>query len=306
MLLFLSCWDNSVYIYDMNFNRCIQTLEDLHEDAISRVRVLAKTSARTYLLTASWDSLIKLWCMNNRTFKVKCLNEICHDSACLDLATSRSHLAIVCKDGNLYLWKTNAQLLTEATGDDSSSANNNAEEYSDDEEDDFYEKQAARTGSDTNYFTFLFKIQNSNDIGRINDAKILELTENSCVEAPGGTLAVCTSLGYVKIVNIENNTELFSLRVSSAAIEDRCHLNKILYTLDYIVAVDSNGFVYFIDLKQDQLIGASNTTTTQHSFLAHSLRVAACSLTSLSAFDDRIFSVSDTDGNLYLLSSDSI
>jgi hypothetical protein len=297
LLLFLSCWDNSVYIYDINFNRCIHTLEDLHEDAISRVRILEKTDSHTYFLTASWDSLIKLWCMNNRTFKTKCLNEICHDSACSDLTTSRSHLAILCKDGNLYQWKTNTKLLENDFNSENGSES--------DDEDDFND---GRSDQSTNYFTYLFKIQNSNDIGEINDARIFE---DDSEQAPDATLAVCTSLGYVKIYNIENNTELFSLRVNSANVpthvltssgEERS-LRKILYTLDYIVTVGANGYVYFIDLKQDQLVGATNAAP---SFLAHCLRVSESALTSLSVFDDRVFSLSDSEGSLYLLSCEYI
>lgn len=105
ILLFLSCWDNSVYIYDMNFNRCIHTLSDLHDDAISRVSILREKSntSSSYLLTSSWDSMIKLWCMNNRTFKLKFLSEIYHDSACIDFSLSSSYLATICKDGSLHL-----------------------------------------------------------------------------------------------------------------------------------------------------------------------------------------------------------
>ena len=39
-LLFLSCWDNAMYIYDMNYNRCIFNLPNAHDDAISRSRIL--------------------------------------------------------------------------------------------------------------------------------------------------------------------------------------------------------------------------------------------------------------------------
>jgi factor associated with neutral sphingomyelinase activation len=296
LLLFLSCWDNSVYVYSETYNRCIQKLDDLHEDAISRVRVLGKNSSSTFLLTASWDSLIKLWSMNNRTYRTKCLNEICHDSACLDFSISRSYLAIICKDGNLYMWKANSKLLEE-----SDSAN-------DEEDDEYDDSDQQLVKNEKDYFTYLFSIQNSNDIGQINDAFILEQPDDRVRATPNCTLAVCTSFGFVKIFNIENNTDLFSLKINigDPARPDAAsyNLKKILYSLDYIVTVDSSGYIYFVDLKQDQLI---TNTTTASTFLAHHLQVAPCSISSLCFHHDlNLFSLGDMDGNLYLISSDHL
>ncbi len=64
-LLFLSSWDNSMYIYDMNYNRCVHTVGNMHEDALSKVRLTNKKpftrKPNSLIFTSSWDSLIKVW-----------------------------------------------------------------------------------------------------------------------------------------------------------------------------------------------------------------------------------------------------
>ena len=118
-LLFLSCWDNSMYIYDMNYNRCIHTLSNSHDDAISRVRLVrpekVNKKSHTLIVTSSWDSSIKIWrtpsltnkqSNENRDFiRTEYISELGHDSAVVDFQLSNNYLASICEDGNLYMWK---------------------------------------------------------------------------------------------------------------------------------------------------------------------------------------------------------
>lgn len=137
-LLFLSCWDNGMYIYDMNYNRCVFSLENAHDDAVSRVRVLgAQPESSTkdlnmiqserykIILTSSWDSLIKIWIlplkqqqqdsqknslqsdsmMYTDSIKAKFLYELAFESSVVDFQVGKSFLASICDDGNLYIWK---------------------------------------------------------------------------------------------------------------------------------------------------------------------------------------------------------
>lgn len=135
-LLFLSCWDNGIYIYDMNYNRCVFSLENAHDDAVSRVRVLGtqqrspaedanQVRAEKYriILTSSWDSLIKIWILPLRqqqlssnsfqsdsmmytdSIKAKFLYELSFESSVIDFQVGKSYLASICDDGNLYIWK---------------------------------------------------------------------------------------------------------------------------------------------------------------------------------------------------------
>lgn len=51
----IGSWDNSVYVYSVEFGRVIETLV-AHEDAVSSMAL-----SDSHLLTGSWDSTVKLW-----------------------------------------------------------------------------------------------------------------------------------------------------------------------------------------------------------------------------------------------------
>jgi hypothetical protein len=94
-ILLLSAWDNTTYLYDMNYNRCFFSM-NLHEDAVSRVRLFNTKSINSmYVLTGSWDSYIKLNHLTlknskklssseflaNELIRVKSITELAHDSS---------------------------------------------------------------------------------------------------------------------------------------------------------------------------------------------------------------------------------
>ena len=302
-----------MYIYDMNYNRCIHTLSNSHDDAISRVRLMSlrkrkNNKSNTILLTSSWDSSIKIWSSPSLTNKqshdsrefirTEYLSELGHDSAVVDFQLSRSYLASICDDGSLYLWKLNR--LNEASDpsnvdsegddlDDESLTSGNTEQYTDVD----YE----------NMFHFLYTIQSSTDIGKINDCKIVESSANNVP-----TLAFCTSHGYVKIFNMQTNSELFSLRVNQPASTAHANMTKLYYTLGYIITIDQSGHIYFIDLQQVNNSSNSgdsqktSTATTTSSFLSHTIKLSANCLQTLCIYKDMIVCVGDSEGNLYFLS----
>lgn len=113
----------------MNYNRCIYQVEDSHDDAISRLALIKIPASRSFLLvTSSWDSSIKIWLtspiskprshkqrssslsssMFDQNFKLQFLNELSHDSAVLDFCLTRTHLASICEDGDVLLWRLNS------------------------------------------------------------------------------------------------------------------------------------------------------------------------------------------------------
>ena len=286
-ILFLSCWDNTTYLYDMNYNRCFFSLANTHDDAVSRVRLLKTSSNSIFVLTSSWDSLIKLHHLTlknksitadflNESIKVKCLSELAHDSSVIDFFVSKKYLASLCDDGNVYIWKFNTKL--------------NDLEHEDNLNESFY--------------SFFYSIQSSSDIGKITDCKIIESNqENSnSLDIKNfdniNTIAFCTSFGSVKIVNIETNTELFSLRLNIPQQQFKSELysklNKLYYSSDYIITIDSNGFIYFIN-------SSSNTQQESH-FLSHTIKLSSNCLQALSIYKEFIICVADSDGYLYFLS----
>ncbi len=252
------------------------------------------------------------------------MNELCHDSSIVDFHLSKSYLVSICDDGNLYLWKLNKKILN----DDSSDSESSDDEILSLDEDEIVDD--SNTIDYDNLFTFLYTIQSSSDIGKINDCKIIEssnvdnndtLTKNSI-----STLAICSSLGYIKIFNIATNCELFSLKLNvPGMVNVKSKLNKLFYKLDYIITIDSNGFIYFVNLQKksdnvsdgissgDLLIRSNslssnnlmNSTTSSlltSTFLSHTIKVSSTSLNCLSIYKESIICTGDTEGNLYFLS----
>ena len=302
-LFLLSCWDNSLYLYDLNFNRCMHTLADIHEDAISRSFVLKQVSKKKpntrFLLTSSWDSLVKLWTLDLATFKAKCLHEIslC-DSACVDMWVGERHVAVVCKDGSVHVWSL---LFNNNNNKEDKEDDKNENSYGDDDDDDD-EQDLQKTNG--NYLYPLFSMNHQSEESANGNVTACAMIEEDSDELLT-TLCVCTSSGYVKIINTANRQELFSLRLTcdGGSQQHNCFLTRLHYTSNYIVCTDNIGYVYFIDLKQSSTDSSSPSSS---SFLAHKVKVdcGGCALTAISVYDNcRIVCVGDAEGNLHLLST---
>ena len=173
-------------------------------------------------------------------------------------------------------------------------------------------------------FNFINTIQNSDEFGKINDCKIIESPSFSDSQINAfssknsnnnlnnlSTIAVCTSLGYIKIYNIESNCEIFSIRLSVPNLNNVfSKLNKLFYYSDYILTIGSNGYIYFVDLQQadKSILSDKNVLepiirqSVNSSFLSHTIKLSENQLLSLSIFKNSIISVGDSAGNLYFLS----
>lgn len=125
------------------------------------------------------------------------------------------------------------------------------------------------------------------------------------------TIAVCTSNGYIKIYNIQTSVEIFSIRLNVPDSNQTIHssLNKLYYSPDYIITVCSQGYVYFIDLKQvntstetGSSSAISSNTSTSSSFLSHTIRLTSNQLRSLCIYKEMIICVGDSTGKVYFLS----
>ena len=209
-----------------------------HDDAVSRLR-LQKRADFIWLITSSWDSLIKVWrlprVLEDPLRGAEFITELYHDSAVIDFQVGNHFLASICEDGNLYLWKR-------------------VEEDSEDE------------NRPSESFSFVCAVPTCTDLGKITDCKICEANDKMPT-----TLAFFTSLGFIKINNLVTNTEIFSLRLST---QDK--LSRLYYSADYIAAVGSAGFLYLVDLKQKSKSETENTSFLSHTmrisnFPIHSL-----------------------------------
>lgn len=183
------------------------------------------------------------------------------------------------------------------------------------EDDEDINTDDAYFNADDSCFAFLNSIQSSSELGKILDCKIVESQKLNSVNTDQtnlpSTIAVCTSNGYIKIYNIQTSVEIFSIRLnvpdSNQTIYSR--LNKLYYSPDYIITVCSQGYVYFIDLKQvntstetGSSSAISSNTSTSSSFLSHTIRLTSNKLQSLCIYKEMIVCVGDSTGKVYFLS----
>ena len=282
-LLFFSCWNNSFYIYDMNYNRCIFSFENAHDDAISKIRLIQTSSSNFYLLTSSWDSTIKIWKLNENfmsNIKINYITEISHDSSILTFEINEYFLGIICFDGTLYIYKLNLDyqsIIIKARSK-------------------YFTRINIDNEIDINNFYSLINMIHSdvNSYGKINDCKFL----NSKIDSID-TVAFCTSLGFIKIFKIDSNTELFCFKISQKEVK----LNKLLFLNNFIITCDSAGYLYFLDLQNRNKFTKKDKETAKNTFFPiKSLKISDYCLESIQIFKEEIICVGDSDGNLHTLS----
>ena len=104
-----------MYVYDMNYNRCVFSVENAHDDAVSRVRVIDQSDRYKLVLTSSWDSVIKIWVLplskSGDSIRVKFLCELSFESSVVDFQVGKFYLASICEDGHLYIWKFDSKKI---------------------------------------------------------------------------------------------------------------------------------------------------------------------------------------------------
>jgi len=293
----------------MNYNRCVFSLPNAHDDAVSRIRVIDHDPDNKLVLTSSWDSLLKAWIvpLGKDTLKAHFITELAFESSVADFHVSQTHLAAITNDGNAHLWRLDARKLISRYEKYCSfkfgylATEQNLEESIEMEDYDFADFNLEKSDNNQNEeydnsyngFTFLHSVQCCDSFGKINDCRLIE-----DIGTGPSTLAVCTSLGYVKIFDLKNNSELFSLKVNENGISN--NLMRLIYTQEFIIAAGSQGLVYFIDLKHGSNEGSDETTHGK--FLRHTLKVSECQLHSLSIYKEFLICIGDSEGNVHFLS----
>jgi WD40 repeat protein len=207
--------------------------------------------------------------------------------------TSKNFLASLCDDGNVYIWSIN--------GSESENKSGN---------------------NDSFQFSFIYSIHSTPEIGMITDCKILDINMeyNNICNRPASalvdsnssdlynmnTIAICTSFGYIKIYNIENKSELFSMRLflpenQSNPNNSFSKLNKLFYSLNYIITIDTSGYVFFLSLQQLNS-PLNHKNNEKSSFPSHKIKLSSNCLRTLCIFKESIICIGDSDGYIYLLS----
>ena len=292
-LLLVSSWDNSIYIYDINYSRCIYTHSNAHDDAVSRICVFSREAASVnkkkssgieeysyFVLTSSWDSLIKIWRLNVTislskndesqitthidSIRMQFYSELSHDTSIVDfrLSSRLLYLASLCDDASLHVWK--------------------------------FSPDSSQFSPPVSFHTFSF--------GEITDCRLIDEyhASSKSVDDIESTIAFCTKDSIIKIISIKTKSELFSLNLNSL-LDIRANLTKLIYNIDYIVTIGTNGFVYFIDLNQ-----TPSSIEAKSSYLSNKIKLSSSPLQCLTIFNENIVSIGDSDGNLYFLSINNV
>ncbi|XP_071957305.1 protein FAN-like [Antedon mediterranea] len=114
-MVLIASWDNSLYLYSMEFGRVISQLT-LHDDAISDM-----FWQDNMLFTCSWDSTIKIWLYDPvadpKKLSLAPIMELDHDAgvSCIHVNSSNSQILSGTKDGNVYLWDVECQTVLRQT-----------------------------------------------------------------------------------------------------------------------------------------------------------------------------------------------
>ncbi|XP_072024442.1 protein FAN-like [Amphiura filiformis] len=106
-------WDNSVYLYSIDYGRVLDTLV-AHDDAVSSLWL-----RDNLLVTASWDSTVKVWlCGGLQTscggkMEAELLAELDHDTGvtCVDVNKEATHILSGTREGAVYYWEISGQSI---------------------------------------------------------------------------------------------------------------------------------------------------------------------------------------------------
>lgn len=257
-----SCWDNNVYIYDLNYSRCIYELNGAHDDAVSCIRLYeCEKQSAVFVFTSSWDSLVKLWRfswnLDTNSTRFHLVYELGHDASVLGIEVSQNYLASICDDGNMYVWTLDKDEMA---------------------------SQAQ----------MFFTMHSSAEFGSIVDCKIAE------VESDEEKIAYCTSNYFVKIFNLRNKCDLFSLALGasrpSLGVDGK--LTKMIFGEGFIVVGDSGGWLFFVDLEKHAKVGVDKM---ESSYLSRVLQVGSSAVSAMDFVDMKILFVGDCEGNLFAL-----
>ncbi|XP_038068745.1 protein FAN-like isoform X1 [Patiria miniata] len=107
-------WDDSLYLYSIEYGRIVDKLM-AHDDAVSALHLQGEV-----LVTASWDSTVKVWTVEDlcgqsngtvRLNSVQMTAEFDHETgvSCLDVNGDNSLVLSGTKDGAVYIWDVGSQ-----------------------------------------------------------------------------------------------------------------------------------------------------------------------------------------------------
>ncbi|XP_070575197.1 protein FAN-like isoform X2 [Ptychodera flava] len=110
--ILVSCWDNNVYLYSIEYGRAVDTIM-AHDDAVSSI-----WWDNDILVTASWDSTIKMWNYSpsnggKRTLPTEVIAELDHETgvSCLCVSNDGTMILSGTKEGQVYLWDAETHVL---------------------------------------------------------------------------------------------------------------------------------------------------------------------------------------------------
>ncbi|CAH1778819.1 unnamed protein product, partial [Owenia fusiformis] len=95
-------WDNNIYFYSIDYGRILDTVY-AHDDAISALKLSDNT-----LISASWDSTVKLWNLTGAKSggQADPVDELDHEAGvtCIDINGGATLCVSGTKDGTIYIW----------------------------------------------------------------------------------------------------------------------------------------------------------------------------------------------------------
>eukprot|EP00053_Salpingoeca_punica_P024611 m.13881 g.13881 ORF g.13881 m.13881 type:complete len:966 (-) comp6991_c0_seq1:1490-4387(-) len=103
-LAVLGSWDNSIYVYSVEYGRIVDSWQ-AHDDAVSALAL----TRNGLLISASWDSTIKVWSLSDLDGRPKHrlvaeLTEHDGEVRCISLHEDRRYLASGGADGLIIVW----------------------------------------------------------------------------------------------------------------------------------------------------------------------------------------------------------
>lgn len=99
--VFVSCWDNSVYLYNQSYARIVTSVQ-AHDDAVSCMSVRG-----SQMVTGSWDTTVKVFSVTDSSIHPIPAHELAeHDSAITAVGIDERGTCVVsgAEDGGVMLW----------------------------------------------------------------------------------------------------------------------------------------------------------------------------------------------------------
>lgn len=103
--VYLSCWDNHIYSYSIDYGRVTQKFR-AHDEAVTCMKY---EKSCKMLVSGSWDSSVKVWACASSGVNIVPLNDFYEadtEVKCLDTQLTKGICVAGCLDGRVYLFDT--------------------------------------------------------------------------------------------------------------------------------------------------------------------------------------------------------